>query len=811
MSVVGIDLGYQNSVIAAAGRGGVDVLLNGNSNRLNPSMIGFGENRKMGEHATSGVTSNFKNTIKGMKRLLGMPFDSPAAQLEMRHYPGVKFVPYPKSSGPSTVAVEVEFSGEKKVIPLEHVAGMMVHHMGTIAAEKAAQTSTGADINSLFPQDWVVAIPSYWTDAQRRAMLAGCEMVGIPSVQRLMHENTAVALAYGIFKDLRKEFTADNPTNVMFIDMGASSYTVSIASFEPGKLKVLSSFSDPNLGGRDFDLAIGNWVAKKFEEKYGKKLSGKPMELPKTRIKILAAAEKAKKTLSPKGVKEASINLETLQDDFDFHAKIKATEYEELCEPLLARLEAPIQKCLEEAKLKSSDLNVVEIVGGSTRINSVKRKLKGILNVETLSTTMNADEAVARGAALQSAILSPRFKVLPYDIEEAQPYPVIVSWGDAPPGADETTSVVMFDRGMSFPVTRRVTLKKSGKFDVKATYSVPTSVDQYGLDPSLVNSDIALFSIDGPAEEKKIRVNIKQDIHGIIQLSSAQMVEEKEGEEAAGEEKAEGEGEDAQKKKKIAVTKTALGTTTNRPFEWSKDGINKQNEIEVSMANLDRIFRETADMRNELESYIYDMRDKIISESHLAPYGTDDEKDAFTKLQEQTENWLYEEGFDATKKVYAEKLSALKKIGGPLEKRQAEAEGRAAAQSILQSTLDTFQKWVNESQHDDKFKHITDEERDTVHKVCDETSAWMYEMMDKQGALPLNSDPLLTVDELNQKVRSLNEKCGPIMHKPVPKPKPAAPPADANESKEDAKNETPSGEGEPMEVDDENKEKMEED
>ena len=125
-------------------------------------------------------------------------------------------------------------------------------------------------------------------------------------------------LSYGIFKDIRKEFTKDKPTNVMFIDMGYTSYSVSICAFEPGKLTVKSSHFDQELGGRDFDLLIATWLAGEFEAKYKGKLSGKPMERPKTMNKLMAAAEKAKKTLSPAGVKEARINLECLMDDFDF-------------------------------------------------------------------------------------------------------------------------------------------------------------------------------------------------------------------------------------------------------------------------------------------------------------------------------------------------------------------------------------------------------------------------------------------------------------------------------------------------------------
>jgi len=198
------------------------------------------------------------------------------------------------------------------------------------------------------------------------------------------------------------------------------------------------------------------------------------MEKPKVRIKLLDAAEKAKKTLSPQGVKEARISLECLMDDLDFACSLKAEEYEALCKPLLDRLGAPIEKALTEANLTATDLASVEIVGGTTRIGAVKRQIIDILGVKTLSTTMNADEAVARGTALQSAILSPRFKVLPYEIHESQPYPIKLSWDETPAEAadtaESTNSVVMFDRGLNFPIVRRVTLKRAGEFSVTASY-----------------------------------------------------------------------------------------------------------------------------------------------------------------------------------------------------------------------------------------------------------------------------------------------------------------------------------------------------
>merc|ERR1712194_699402 len=233
--------------------------------------------------------------------------------------------------------------------------------------------------------------------------------------------------------------------------------------------------------------------------------------------------------------------------------------------------------------------------------------------------------------------------------------------------------------------------------------------------------------------------------------------------------------------------KTNFEFTCSRPLDWSKDEINKANETEVAMANIDRLVKETSDMRNELESYIYDMRDKITSSSHLADYATDEEKAAFTTKQEGIENWLYEDGFDATKSVYAEKLVELKSLGGPIEMRSSEAQGRPAALNALKANLEKYTQWLNESQTSAAYAHITDEERNTCHAKCDEVSAWMYDMMDKQGSKPQNTDPLFKVNDILFKNRDINNVCSPIKHKPVPKPKKEEPKPAEPAAKEEAK------------------------
>ena len=650
---------------------------------LHRSMVGFKESRSMGETAQISTHSNYKNTITTMKRLIGLPFTSPRAQAEMKRAP-FKCLPISHSSGgPDSVAVSVQLNNEEVILPIEAVAGMLIKHMGDIVAEKSAETSN-ADKKDFFPNDWVIAIPGFYNDAQRRALLAGCQIAGIEGVQMLMHEHTAAALAYGISKDRRKEFTKDEQTHVMFLDIGNSSYSCSIVSFEPGKLFVKSAHFDENLGGREFDLKIAEWIAETFEKKHKGKFSGKVMDRPKTVIKLLSAAEKAKKTLSPAGVKEARLHIEMLMDDLDFNATLTAKEYEEMCDPLLARLNPPIQAALAETGLSPKDLSSIEIVGGGSRVGCVKRTLAKILGLNVsatnngLSTTMNADEAVARGAALQSAILSPNVKALPYEIVEAQPFPVKISWErDASEpvaaegeGDEAKNSSVMFERNSNLNVVRRVTLLRSGEFVVAAAYDESAYKYNYHQGQS---KDIVQFKIKAPeGNDNKIRVNVKQDISGCIHLSSVQMVEEIE----------EGEGEEAKP--------ANLEFTEIRPMAWTKEEMDVSSKKEVAMTNVDRVVKETANMRNDLESYVYDMRDKIISESQLAPYVTEDEKNAFSSLLETTENWLHEEGCDATKSVYAGKLQALKVCGAPIEYRRQECKTRlnptATNNAIVPST-----------------------------------------------------------------------------------------------------------------------------
>jgi len=223
--------------------------------------------------------------------------------------------------------------------------------------------------------------------------------------------------------------------------------------------------------------------------------------------------------------------------------------------------------------------------------------------------------------------------------------------------------------------------------------------------------------------------------------------------------------------KKKKIKKTNLEFTISRPLEWTKAERDAAYEAEVQMDNNDRIVRETADMRNELESYLYDMRDQIVSESRLQPFCTDEEREVFSKALEDTENWLYEDGFDAAKSVYAEKLAEVKKMGDPIVFRYGESTTRNTAVSALQRNIEKYKNWVQSAQGDEKYEHITEEEISICYSKCDDISSWLYDMLDKQGGLPANVNPAFTCQDVQNKNKELTAVINPIMSKPKPKPK----------------------------------------
>ncbi|KAG8627060.1 hypothetical protein KVT40_004543 [Elsinoe batatas] len=661
MSVVGLDFGTQNAVIAVARNRGVDVITNEVSNRATPSLVGFGpKSRYLGESAKTQEISNLKNTVGSLTRLAGRSLNDPDVQVEK------DYVSAPLVEINGQVGAEVNYLGKKERFTATQLTAMFL--------TKARQTAA-AELK-LPVNDIVISVPAWYTDAQRRSILDAADIAGV-KVLRLINETTATALAWGITKtDLPTP--EEKPRRVAFVDIGHSNYTCSIVEFKKGELKVLSTAYDRHFGGRNFDTALVNHFQKEFKEKFKIDIN----ENPKARLRVAAACEKLKKVLSANA--SAPINIESLMNDTDVRGMLKREELEELVKPLLERASVPLEQALAEAKLKTEDIDTVELVGGCTRVPALKATIQGFFNKQ-LSFTLNADEAISRGCAFACAILSPVFRVRDFSIHDVVGFPIEFTWEKSPDIPDEDTNLTVFNRGNVMPSTKILTFYRRQPFDLEAKYAKPEML------PGKINPWIGRFSVkgvkaDGPEDFMICKLKARLNLHGILNVESGYYVEDEEVEEPIPDdgEKKDGDAMDTDapvktRKVKKQVRKGELplsaGTASLDPSLVSKFA-----EQEGQMIMEDKLVADTEDKKNELESSIYEYREKI--DGVLAEFSSDEEKAKVKAKLEQLEDWLYDEGEDATKAVYVSKIDEIRSVVGPIVGRRNEKleEERQAAQ-----------------------------------------------------------------------------------------------------------------------------------
>ncbi|ELT92200.1 hypothetical protein CAPTEDRAFT_221226 [Capitella teleta] len=773
MSVVGIDFGYQTCFIAVARQGGIETVANDYSDRNTPACVLYGEkSRMMGMSAKGAIMSNIKNTIWGWKKLIGRPFNDPQVQKEKN------FLPYQVVEGPcGQVGIKVQYLSEETTFTAEQVTATMFTKL-----KETASIGLKAKI-----VDCVISIPCYCTDTERRAMLDAAQMAGL-NVLRLMNDTTAVALAYGIYKqDLPA--VEEKPRNVIFVDMGHADLQLSACSFNKGKLKVLASTADPNLGGRDFDGVIVEHFAEEFKQRFKVDAKAKPRAM----VRLFAECEKLKKLMSANST-EVPIDIECFMEDKDVSGRLDRTRFEEMAAPLLARIEQQMNAILDFANLKPADIYSVEVVGGSSRLPAFKNLVKTVFGLEA-NTTLNADEAVARGCALQCAILSPTFRVRDFSIQDAQPYPITLSWQG---GIDEDSNdMEVFSRFHQIPFSKMLTFYRREPFTLHAKYNlrdIPYTVDTLG---SFLIDKIAPSAT---GDSSKIKVKVRVNIHGIFTISNASLVEKIENEEEESmevdqpaekenekkednkmeenkkneennEEEAEKKEDEESKeaKKKVKVKMIDLPIICQVP-ELSKEDLNLMIEKEAQMIMQDKLEKEKSDARNAVEEYVYEMRDKLGAQ--LQKFVLPQDRDSFMALLEATENWLYEDGEDCNKQVYLDKLAEMKKLGQPIVARFNEWTDRPKAFEELGKALQQYRKALDSyANGEDKYAHIEQAEVDKVIKCVGEKSKWWEVNLNACSKLQPHENAPVTPSLIRTQRESMISTCTPIMNKPKPKPK----------------------------------------
>ncbi|KAM4748038.1 heat shock 70 kDa protein 4 [Rhinophrynus dorsalis] len=791
MSVVGIDLGFQSCYVAVARAGGIETVANEYSDRSTPACISFGpKNRSIGAAAKSQVISNAKNTLQGFKRFHGRAFTDPFVQAEK---PGLacELVQLPTGS----VGIKVMYLEEERSFTTEQVTGMLL--------TKLKETAESALKKPVV--DCVVAVPSFFTDAERRSVMDATQIAGLNCL-RLINETTAVALAYGIYKqDLPAP--EEKPRIVVFVDMGHSAYQVSVCAFNKGKLKVLATAFDPTLGGRKFDDVLVNYFCEEFGKKYKLEIRSKIRPL----LRLAQECEKLKKLMSA-NASDLPLNIECFMNDIDVSGTMNRGHFEEMCDSLLSRVEPPLRSVLEQAKLKKEDIYAVEIVGGATRIPAVKERIMRFFGKE-VSTTLNADEAVARGCALQCAILSPAFKVREFSITDLVPYPISLKWNS--PAEEGLSDCEVFPKNHAAPFSKVLTFYRKDPFTLDAYYSAPKELPY--PDPSLGQFHIQKVVPQADGSSSKVKVKVRVNVHGIFSVSSAALVEihkTEDGEEPMETDQATKEEEKMQvdqeepkpeenqqtpaeskanpdemetsqpgtkdkktdqppqaKKAKVKTSTVDLPIEHYPPWQIGRDMLNLFVENEGKMIMQDKLEKERNDAKNAVEEYVYEMRDKLCS--IYEKFVNEDDRNSFILKLEDTENWLYEDGEDQAKQVYIDKLTDLKNLGQPIQMRYQEYEERPKAFEELGKQIQLYMKVVHAFKNkEEAYDHLDAADMEKVEKSLNESMEWLNNKMNLQMKQNLTVDPVVKTKEIQAKTKELTSTCNPIVTKPKPKVEP---------------------------------------